>query len=98
MGKNLYMDIKKNGEITKGIEEMILNCKSEFYTPTMPVTINEVQFGRSELYKHLFKLFISHNKLFNFFDGFFKINKRIKKGLKILKYYGKERRIKKADS
>ncbi len=95
---NLYLEIKKYGEITKRVEEMILNCKSEFYTPTMPVTMNEVQFSRSELYKYLLILFINHNKLFYFIDGFFKINKRIKKGFKILNYYVKERRIKKADS
>lgn len=90
-----FLDIKRNGQLSEKAKEMIINCKSEFYTPTMPITIEEVQFGRSNIYRYLLKLFTTHRKIFNFFDGFFKIKKRIKKAIKLLCYYSKKKGTKK---
>lgn len=40
----IYKEIKRAGEITPEIKEQILNCKSTFTSPTMPVGIDQILF------------------------------------------------------
>ena len=50
----IYQDLKKDGEITPQIEELIINAKQSFVSPTMPV-------GK----EHILFLFSPAGKIFN---------------------------------
>ena len=50
----IYQDLKKEGEITPQIEELIINAKQSFVSPTMPV-------GK----EHILFLFSPSGKIFN---------------------------------
>ena len=50
----IYQDLKKEGEITPQIEELIINAKQSFASPTMPV-------GK----EHILFLFSPAGKIFN---------------------------------
>lgn len=64
-GKGFYMQVKCNNGLTEEMKSMILNCKSEFSTPSMPVMISEVQLGRTPLYNYLLYLFEERREIFN---------------------------------
>lgn len=63
--KDFYLQIKKNEGLTEEQKNMIVNCKSEFITPSMPVTMSEVQLGRTQLYNLLLQMFIEKRNTFN---------------------------------
>jgi len=86
LSQNFYLEIKKSGSIVESQKEMILNCKSAFYTPTMPVTMEEVQLSRSDLYLTILKIYQSHKLLFNLFDWLFGIGRRSRKIPALLKH------------
>lgn len=91
MEKTIYQKIKDNGGLSEEVTRIILNCKSEFCTPSMPITLQDVQLGRSNQYKFLLKLFTSHRKLFSCIDAIFVIDKKIIKLLKLIVYYVKKK-------
>lgn len=63
-GKDFYTNMKQTHELTDDMKRMILNCKSEFTTPSMPVMLSEVQMGRTSLYAIILQLFINHRSLY----------------------------------
>ena len=77
-GKDLYMKVKSTGSLTDDIKEMILNCKSEFSSPSMPIMISEIQFGRSHIYKDLLFLFENYRKVFNFLERLLDMSGKVK--------------------
>lgn len=64
-GNNFYLRIKEEGKLTEEMKNVILNCKSEFITPSMPVTMSEVQLGRTPLYNLLLKLYMEKSDTYN---------------------------------
>lgn len=83
--KSLYMQIKKDGRISESIRDLILNCKSEFVTPSMPIMSTEIQLGRSHLYKCLLLLFEKHKRLFFYMESFLDALGKIKNKIKCQK-------------
>lgn len=79
LDKKFYIGIKEKGGISTEVESIILNCKAEFYTPTMPITMDEVQIGRSDLYMMILKLYKSHKLLFRLLDWLCGFWRRVKK-------------------
>ena len=55
-----YQEIKKDGYISDNKKELILNCRSTFYAPTMCILSDDIKIWRSSIFKMLRKLYSNH--------------------------------------
>lgn len=50
-GKELYLQIKREGCISDEVERIILSCKSSFSSPSMPIQLDDMKFWFTSAYR-----------------------------------------------
>ena len=67
-GTDFYMGIRESHGLTESMKDLILNCKSQFTSPSMPIQIEDMKLWNSSQFLLLRSLY-KHKRLWGFFES-----------------------------
>ncbi|WP_305116001.1 putative nucleotide-diphospho-sugar transferase [Duncaniella muris] len=79
---DLYEELKQTGEISENTHNLIINCKSAFYSPMLFADPRESEFTSTLVGTTLYLSFLRSGWLYKLVDSLFKFIKNVKHALK----------------